>query len=62
MEYRGCSHGVAFGPEGDLFRIGCDYKVYQYQGAQSWVKLGEMKALQIVADVEGVWIIDMVSK
>ena len=62
MEYRGCSHGVAFGPEGNLFRIGCDYKIYQYQGAQSWQKLADLKAFQVVADQNGLWVIEMLTK
>jgi len=61
----GCSTGIAFAPDGTLFRRDCDFYVHKLQEsnyidtAGVWQKVGHKKAERISIDQNGnLWIRD----
>jgi hypothetical protein len=62
-EIGGCASGVAYGPQGTLYRRGCDGYIFQYEDEQAqWIRLGTRKAATLTASEEGVWITDKITR
>ena len=56
----GCARGVVFGPDGTLYRRGCDKFVYKYRSlTKSWQKLWDKKVYRLASSEDGLWVIDL---
>ena len=48
---------MVFGKNDALYRLGCDKYVYERKGTD-WQRLSEVKAYQISASMDSLWIVD----
>ena len=59
LEIGGCTHGLAFGQNGTLYRTDCNRYVHKYTGDGKWEKLSSLRKAGVIGGGKGgLWIND----